>query len=104
MIHDFEKYPIIEEEYINRAAYNIAQGIKVLHHSIPQIIHRDLKSPNVLVVSHNKNDPIVVKVSDFGLSRFSYGYLYKREVFNPYWLPPEIIENSKYDEKSDIYR
>ena len=78
--------------------------MKVLHNSIPQIIHRDLKSPNVLVVSVNKSDKVVVKVSDFGLSRFSSGNFNGREVWNPYWIAPEIIDNKPYDEKSDVYR
>ena len=104
LIHDIEKYPVFEENFINKIALNIAQGMNVLHTSIPQVIHRDLKSPNVLVCSENKDDKVIVKVADFGLSRFSSGSFYGREVWNPFWLPPEIIANKEYNEKSDVYR
>ncbi|XBI31080.1 hypothetical protein VPH35_054699 [Triticum aestivum] len=45
-------------------AIDIARGMNYLHNSIPTIVHRDLKSPNLLV-DKNWN----VKVADFGLSR-----------------------------------
>jgi len=40
-------------------------GLKALHDSIPQILHRDLKSPNILV-----SQEWHIKIADFGLSRF----------------------------------
>jgi serine/threonine protein kinase len=104
MIHEIEKYPVFEENFINKIALNIARGMNVLHTSIPQVIHRDLKSPNVLVCSDSNDDKIIVKVADFGLSRFSSGSFFGREVWNPYWLAPEIIANKEYNEKSDVYR
>ncbi|ONM01206.1 PAS domain-containing protein tyrosine kinase family protein, partial [Zea mays] len=45
-------------------ALDIVRGMNYLHHSSPPIIHRDLKSSNLLV---DKN--WIVKVADFGLSR-----------------------------------
>ncbi|KAF5447741.1 hypothetical protein F2P56_033268 [Juglans regia] len=45
-------------------ALDAARGMNYLHNCSPIIVHRDLKSPNLLV---DKN--WVVKVCDFGLSR-----------------------------------
>jgi serine/threonine protein kinase len=45
-------------------AIDIARGMNYLHNSSPPIVHRDLKSSNLLV---DKN--WTVKVADFGLSR-----------------------------------
>lgn len=45
-------------------AIDIARGMNYLHNSIPTVVHRDLKSSNLLV---DKN--WTVKVADFGLSR-----------------------------------
>ncbi|XP_052621961.1 probable serine/threonine-protein kinase SIS8 isoform X2 [Lactuca sativa] len=50
-----------------RIALDAARGMNYLHNCTPVIVHRDLKSPNLLV---DKN--WVVKVCDFGLSRMKY--------------------------------
>ncbi|KAK4759235.1 hypothetical protein SAY87_022366 [Trapa incisa] len=79
---------------------DIARGMNYLHHYNPPIIHRDLKSSNLLV-DKNWN----VKVADFGLSRL------KHETFlttktgkgTPQWMAPEVLRNEPSDEKSDIY-
>ena len=45
-------------------AKDVAKGVKYLHALRPMIIHRDLKSSNLLIGDRN-----VLKISDFGLSR-----------------------------------
>ncbi|KAF2289059.1 hypothetical protein GH714_025540 [Hevea brasiliensis] len=81
-------------------ASDIARGMNYLHHCNPPIIHRDLKSSNLLV---DKN--WTVKVGDFGLSRL------KHETYlttmtgkgTPQWMAPEVLRNEPSDEKSDVY-
>ncbi|GAB2294241.1 hypothetical protein Dimus_028457 [Dionaea muscipula] len=81
-------------------ALDIARGMNYLHHCNPPIIHRDLKSSNLLV---DKN--WTVKVSDFGLSRIKHEtYLTsKTGKGTPQWMAPEVLRNEPSDEKSDIY-
>ncbi|GAM24730.1 hypothetical protein SAMD00019534_079050 [Acytostelium subglobosum LB1] len=78
---------------------DIAQGMNYLHTYNPKIIHRDLKSVNLLV-DNNYN----VKVSDFGLSRFSSG----NEVAKTFcgtlpWIAPEVFGGSGYSTKADVF-
>jgi len=55
-----------------RIALDIAQGMAHLHSFKPPFVHRDLKSPNVLICSSSERAPIVAKVSDFGTAMRLY--------------------------------
>ncbi|OIS96440.1 serinethreonine-protein kinase edr1 [Nicotiana attenuata] len=81
-------------------ALDIARGMNYLHHLNPPIVHRDLKSSNLLV---DKN--WTVKVGDFGLSRLKHEtYLAtKTGKGTPQWMAPEVLRSEPSDEKSDIY-
>ncbi|CAL9096296.1 unnamed protein product [Musa textilis] len=81
-------------------ALDIARGMNYLHHCSPPIIHRDLKSSNLLV---DRN--WTVKVGDFGLSRLKHEtYLTtKSGKGTPQWMAPEVLRNERSDEKSDVY-
>ncbi|GKD33794.1 dual specificity protein kinase splA-like protein, partial [Tanacetum coccineum] len=81
-------------------AMDIARGMNYLHHCQPPIIHRDLKSSNLLV---DKN--WTVKVGDFGLSRIKRQTYLSTKTGNgtPQWMAPEILRNEQADEKSDVY-
>lgn len=52
-----------------KIAMDIASGMSFLHSAKPPIIHRDLKSPNVLLSSLSVKARVVAKVADFGLSK-----------------------------------
>ncbi|ETV66001.1 TKL protein kinase, variant [Aphanomyces astaci] len=48
-------------------ALDIAQGLVYLHSLTPKIIHRDLKSKNVLL-----DEKFTAKINDFGISRYVF--------------------------------
>lgn len=91
-----------------KIALDIALGMNYLHSATPPFIHRDLKSPNVLLLSTDFRAEQCAKVGDFGLSSRMYVPAYKeksvsRDVANPTWLAPEIIREEEFDVSSDVY-
>src|SRR5262249_2874015 len=85
-------------------ALDISQGLAFLHTQKPQIVHRDIKSPNVLITVANRS--IVAKVADIGSAR-PLGVLNssfrQRAVDNPTWLAPEAMSLGKYGAPADVY-
>ncbi|CAN1856374.1 Probable serine/threonine-protein kinase SIS8 [Linum perenne] len=90
----------LDERRRLRMALDAARGMNYLHSSTPVIVHRDLKSPNLLV---DKN--WVVKVCDFGLSRMKHStFLSSRSTAGTAeWMAPEVLRNEPSDEKCDVY-
>jgi len=78
--------------------------LKFMHSRNPKIIHRDLKSPNILMASLNENDAVVCKVSDFGESLAAATKALGREkLANPVWCSPEMMKGESYNEKADVF-
>ncbi|OWM63963.1 probable serine/threonine-protein kinase SIS8 [Punica granatum] len=83
-----------------RMALDVVRGMNYLHHRNPPILHRDLKSSNLLV-DRNWN----VKAGDFGLSRLKNASLLatKSGRGTPQWMAPEVLRNEPSNEKSDVF-
>ncbi|CAI9780200.1 unnamed protein product [Fraxinus pennsylvanica] len=81
-------------------AYDVAKGMNYLHKRNPPIVHRDLKSPNLLV-----DRKYTVKVCDFGLSRLKANTFLssKTAAGTPEWMAPEVLRDEPSNEKSDVY-
>ena len=101
LIHDESK--TLSWGYRWRCAIDMAKGMAFLHTTTPPIVHRDLKSPNVLMCSLDERAEAVAKIADFGLSQVLASTTQGRSVANPVWLAPEIMRNEEYTEKVDVY-
>ncbi|KAL8522208.1 hypothetical protein ACS0TY_012375 [Phlomoides rotata] len=90
----------LDEKRRIKMALDVAKGMNYLHTSHPIIVHRDLKTPNLLV---DKN--WVVKVCDFGMSRLQYHTFLssKSTAGTAEWMAPEVLRSEPSNEKSDIY-
>ncbi|KAM0829709.1 hypothetical protein ACQ4PT_066712 [Festuca glaucescens] len=90
----------LDEKRRLRMALDVARGMNYLHNCSPVVVHRDLKSPNLLV---DKN--WVVKVCDFGLSRMKNNtFLSSRSTAGTAeWMAPEVLRNEPSDEKCDVF-
>ncbi|KAK2632493.1 hypothetical protein EUGRSUZ_L01483 [Eucalyptus grandis] len=91
--------PIDEKRRI-KMALDVARGMNYLHTSVPTIVHRDLKSPNLLV-----DEDWNVKVCDFGLSRLKHNTFLssKSTAGTAEWMAPEVLRNKPANEKCDIF-
>uniref|UniRef100_A0A8D3DVE7 mitogen-activated protein kinase kinase kinase n=1 Tax=Scophthalmus maximus TaxID=52904 RepID=A0A8D3DVE7_SCOMX len=78
-------------------AMGVAGGMNYLH--LHKIIHRDLKSPNILITYDDS-----VKISDFGTSKELSDKSTKMSFAGTVaWMAPEVIRNEPVSEKVDIW-
>jgi len=81
-----------------RMLADCARGMAYLHACEPPIIHRDLKSQNLLV-----GCDFEVKVADFGLSRECLHPGAMTRVGSVQWAAPEVLLGKSYSHKCDVW-
>ncbi|GAB9477056.1 Tkl protein kinase, partial [Globisporangium polare] len=81
-------------------AIGIIEALVYVHSFNPPLVHRDLKSRNVLL-----SEDLEAKLTDFGVSRFrSEDNTMTAGVGTAKWLAPEVISGqTDYDQSADIY-
>ncbi|CAK4425754.1 unnamed protein product, partial [Aphanomyces euteiches] len=79
-------------------ATSIAEGLVYLHTLDTGIIHRDIKSRNVLLDTRNGT-----KLTDFGVSREETSETMTIGIGTYRWMAPEILGESHYSQAADIY-
>ncbi|XVF73999.1 hypothetical protein PTKIN_Ptkin13bG0026700 [Pterospermum kingtungense] len=86
-----------------KIALGAAKGISYLHHDCsPPIIHRDIKSSNILL-----DENYEPKIADFGVAKIAekslQGSEYSSFVGTHGYIAPELAYTLKVTEKSDVY-
>ncbi|CEG43565.1 tkl protein kinase [Plasmopara halstedii] len=80
-------------------ALDVLEAIVYLHSFPSPIIHRDLKSKNVLLSSSYE-----AKLSDFGISReWQVDATMTAGIGTMAWIAPEVLRGERYTEMADIY-
>jgi Leucine-rich repeat (LRR) protein len=104
VLHDNDK-AIVKLDWAARKkiAIGSARGLAFLHHScIPHIIHRDMKSSNVLL-----DNNLDARVSDFGMARLMNALDTHLSVSTlagtPGYVPPEYYQSFRCTTKGDVY-
>ncbi|XP_078154806.1 serine/threonine-protein kinase STY46-like [Carex rostrata] len=88
---------VLELPKLLKFALDVCRGMEYLHQN--SIIHRDLKTANLLVDKEH-----VVKVADFGVARFqNQGGVMTAETGTYRWMAPEVINHQPYDHKADVF-
>jgi len=79
-------------------ALNVSEGLTCIHSLVPKIIHRDLKSANVLL-----DDKLHAKITDFGVSRETTDATMTAGIGTYRWMAPEVLTGEHYTESADIF-
>lgn len=119
LVYEFMEYGSLEEMLHGRAktkearilsweerkkiARGAGKGLCFLHHNcIPHIIHRDMKSSNVLL-----DNEMEARVSDFGMARLISALDTHLSVSTlagtPGYVPPEYYQSFRCTAKGDVY-
>ncbi|CAA2980479.1 systemin receptor SR160 [Olea europaea subsp. europaea] len=104
VLHDKKKIGIkLNWAARRKIAIGAARGLAFLHHNcIPHIIHRDMKSSNVLL-----DENLEARVSDFGMARLMSAMDTHLSVSTlagtPGYVPPEYYQSFRCSTKGDVY-
>ncbi|XP_039095119.1 mitogen-activated protein kinase kinase kinase 20 isoform X2 [Hyaena hyaena] len=89
----------MDMDHIMTWATDVAKGMHYLHMEAPvKVIHRDLKSRNVVIAADG-----VLKICDFGASRFHNHTTHMSLVGTFPWMAPEVIQSLPVSETCDTY-
>ena len=95
--------PIVDEETIWDILFQVSDALKHAHEK--GIVHRDLKSGNV-VLSKEINQPLSVKVLDFGLAKHQKAAnitMHGTTLGSPLYMSPEQCRGEEPTGQSDVY-
>ncbi|XP_027691472.1 mitogen-activated protein kinase kinase kinase 19 [Vombatus ursinus] len=94
----------LPEMVLSKYTKQILQGVAYLHENC--VVHRDIKGNNVMLMPTG-----IIKLIDFGCARRlayvsltgTHSEMLKSMHGTPYWMAPEVINESGYGRKSDIW-
>ena len=88
----------LNEEAVAAVMKALCKGLEYIHRE--QKLHRDIKAANILLTAAAD-----VKLADFGVAGQMTNTMRARNTYvgSPFWMAPEVIERSQYDQTADIW-
>lgn len=81
---------------------DVATAVSILHDCTPPILHNDIRSPNIFLVSLDPQAAVRAKLGDFGLAQRLYGPCRLR-LLTWQWLAPEVLRGDDFGLPSDVF-
>ncbi|KAE9036419.1 hypothetical protein PR003_g7127 [Phytophthora rubi] len=100
LLSDYEatRHPVGFDNEKATIALHVCRALAYMHTQSTPMIHRDLKSRNILL-----NRAMEAKLTDFGISREKLDEKMTAGVGTSLWVAPEVLMGNFYDEKADIF-
>lgn len=86
----------LSEDLIWSYLIQIMRGLQALHAA--RILHRDVKTANVLRMSGE-----TVKLGDLGVAKLLKNNMTNTQIGTPHYMPPEVWKNRPYSFSSDVW-
>eukprot|EP00644_Phytophthora_capsici_P016790 jgi/Phyca11/131678/e_gw1.111.16.1 len=96
--YETSKHPVGFDRQKVAIAMHVCQALTYLHSLSPPVIHRDLKSRNILL-----NKDMVAKLTDFGISHERLDQTMTANKGTCLWMAPEVMLGERYDVKADMF-
>ncbi|XP_046371744.2 uncharacterized protein LOC124145836 [Haliotis rufescens] len=97
------RFGALDESVFRRYTRQILEGVEYLHEN--DVIHRDIKGGNVMLMPNGD-----IKLIDFGCAKrlcinlsMSQSQILKSMKGTPYWMAPEVVNETGHGKKSDIW-
>ncbi|GAA5994677.1 uncharacterized protein JCM10292_002207 [Rhodotorula paludigena] len=91
-----KKFGRIPESLVGLYTLQVLQGLQYLHDQ--GVIHRDIKGSNILATKEGN-----IKLADFGVATVAGGPADSAVVGSPYWMAPEVVDQTGATLSSDIW-
>jgi len=103
LLHNHTDIDICWEQSF-KALHDTASALEYLHKFDPPIMHRDVKSLNLMLL-HPVPDsmtPPHIKLADFGFARLEAKHM-TTCVGTKHWMAPEVLKGTAYTTKADVF-
>lgn len=103
LLHNCWHIPISWKQRV-KMLLDTASAEEHLHTFDPPIIHRDLKSLNLMLLHPVKNEFTTphIKLADFGFARIEERAM-TQGVGTKHWMAPEVLNGTEYTTKADVF-
>jgi serine/threonine-protein kinase TNNI3K len=96
--YEASKHPVGVDREKATIALHVCHALTYLHSLTPPVIHRDLKSRNILL-----NQAMEAKLTDFGISRERLDQTMTAGVGTSLWMAPEVMLGENYGVEADMF-